>query len=272
MIAVLFCKDGYQHLGLRLDSCPFVTSPSGALYRPTTPRLHYLGTSLHRIIHGQSAVTPQWRDIYIAHLQPTTTPAPRAAPVALNRALVSPFRINPIYLARLHSAGAHIVLQPPKDLALDWKGCPPYTLCYRDGLVALLVRLGRCCACSKLRRAPRSHCSSRTDVSSGLPWATVERVHTDLDEREVGSSPGAAKPTWSPSPVRHPTHDCERDHISGWSGSARILQMHTRYGQYSVYMRLAFVPSLVSPTALEVHLESVDLSTVLASPSQVVTL
>ncbi|KAH9942154.1 HET-domain-containing protein [Epithele typhae] len=110
--------------------------------------------------------------------------------------------------------------------------------------------------------------------NSGEPWATVERCSDT-----VARSDPRDHAQWTydaPPPAPGPTHDCNRDHVRSWADGARIVELPANAGmatpRFSVFVRLSFRPSRLCPGALELHLEHVDLGTVIGSRAELTRL
>ncbi len=238
-VLVLFCTQEKQHLGLLLHRCPDAHDPSRPLYHVCfrfssgvpvkIGRMIDLGEDVTKPQLKRSAVTAEWKSIYLAHRAPAAAPTR----MLLNRGKAAPFRI-PLWHIKELELNAFVDLLTPANrmLPFPWNGAPPAILRFhlKQSIASgetrrdFAVCLGRCVASTSERERDRVR-------SLGPHWANVQPLQRSGRD----------------APIATPTHDCTTHHIADWPRQAKTFSTFSmRDGELGAVL-LSFAPCAMNP-------------------------
>lgn len=193
------------------------------------------GTTDNLLVESTRPVTPQWRNICIAHRPAPGTSASTPWQMVTGSSASAPFRFTKAGLGLLFDnpgrSSEQWALEAVKNLSQSRhrSSLVPTELIFRqqryilDVTDRIVVLLGVCPA------------SIDTPSTSLLPaqfnrhWASVYFYH-------VGDQP----------PSEHPPHRCPADHISGWRTRTKVFE-DTQAFQDRHFLTLSFSPCPISP-------------------------
>ena len=227
LVAIPFWRqsNGLSPVGLILIPCTGSSRPSRPLYHTgwhngwAIQRLIlFEGTTDALLVEPGRPVTPEWREIYIAHRPPPDIAASVPLHTLTGSSVDSPFRFTRQGLSSLfqpegrkpeweleatnnYNLSKHRGGNLSRPIVLVFKQ-RQYALDVTDRIVVLL---GICAGPDGQDSTSGSSTSSPSWC--GQHWATVRFYH-------VGEQP----------PLELPGHACSTDHIGGWDGLARTFK------------------------------------------------
>ncbi|KAI0369036.1 HET-domain-containing protein [Pilatotrama ljubarskyi] len=246
-IAVLFCFQDGEQLGLLLHPCDECPDPTRPLYHTSysfdstnvcdchmpegfmdTYRLIPIGGMLDNLRLDGKPVTAEWRDIFL-ELRPT----PIAQHVEINRSLDSPFRVPQWVIMKLRANWGFELYTSGFGLSAraGWRGARPQLIDFKqlETGEAFGIWMGCCDGRPKASSSSRSGSGSESEFESGASCNGSHNSDSEPEPELPLKDQGPAIP-WAfaflidyGAPMAPPKHQCPADHISEWPSGARTF-------------------------------------------------